>query len=284
MRRVCIYHAGCPDGFGAAFAAWKAWGEEGVYVARGHDDALRASDYRGDHVFFADIAPPQHAWTDLADEAEQLVVVDHHISAQERYLSDSSLAEHMARNGHTVHFDLAHSGAALAWEYLHPERPLPDLLAYVEDQDLWRFALPKSREVNAAISSHLRSFEIWTRLAETPVETLAAQGEPILRAQRMEVDRSLAACHPVRVGELRLEAVNARTQRAEIGHELAERGRFGTPAGAVYRLRGEQVHISLYSVGGFDVSKIAAGFGGGGHRSAAGFTVTLREWTERFLS
>jgi oligoribonuclease NrnB/cAMP/cGMP phosphodiesterase (DHH superfamily) len=284
VRRVCIYHAGCPDGFGAAFAAWQAWGEDGFYVARGHDDALRASDYRGDHVVFADIAPPQHAWAELADEVEQLVVVDHHISARDRYLDDASLAGHMARGGHTVHFDLTHSGAALAWEYLHPERPLPSLLAYVEDQDLWRFALPKSREVNAAIGSHQRSFEIWGRLAETPVDTLAAQGEPILRAQRMEVDRSLAASHAVRVGELRLEAVNARTQRAEIGHELAERGAFGTPAGAVYRLSGEQVHVSLYSVAGFDVSKIAAGFGGGGHRSAAGFTVSLHEWTERFLA
>jgi nanoRNase/pAp phosphatase (c-di-AMP/oligoRNAs hydrolase) len=49
-------------------------------------------------------------------------------------------------------------------------------------------------------------------------------------------------------------------------------------------MKGEQVHVSLYSVGGFDVSKIAAGFGGGGHRSAAGFTVTLRQWTDRFLA
>ncbi len=283
MRRVCIYHAGCPDGFGAAWAAWKAWGEDGLYVARGHDDALRASDYRGDHVVFADIAPPQHAWAELAEEVERLVVVDHHVSARERYLADASLAEHMNRNGHTVRFDLTHSGAALAWQHLHPEQPLPGLLAYVEDQDLWRFALPRSREVNAAIGSHHRSFEIWSRLAETPVETLAAQGEPILRAQRMEVDRALSASHPVEVGSLRLEAVNARTQRAEIGHELAERRAFGTPAGAVYRLRGERVHVSLYSVADFDVSEIAARFGGGGHRNAAGFTVTLREWAEQFL-
>jgi nanoRNase/pAp phosphatase (c-di-AMP/oligoRNAs hydrolase) len=100
----------------------------------------------------------------------------------------------------------------------------------------------------------------------------------------MEVDRAPSAAHPVRVGALRLEAVNARTQRAEIGHELAERRAFGTPAGVVYRLTADQVHVSLYSVGDFDVSRIAAGYGGGGHRSAAGFTVTLGEWVERFLS
>jgi len=283
VRKVCIYHAGCPDGFGAAWAAWRAWGEDGFYVARSHDDPIDTSQFRGDHVIFADIAPPPGAWEELAEETERLVVLDHHVSALQRYEADPALAAHVARNGHEVRFDLGHSGAALAWEHMHPERPLPDLLAYVEDQDLWRFALPSSRAVNAAISSRLRSFEVWSGLAAQPMEALAAEGEPILRAQRMEVDRALAAAHPVRVGTLRLEAVNARTQRAEIGHELAERRAFGTPGGAVYRLTGDRVHVSLYSVAGLDVSEIATAFGGGGHRNAAGFTVTLREWVERFL-
>ncbi len=283
MRKVCIYHAGCPDGFGAAWAAWQAWGEDALYVARGHDDEISAADYAGDLVLFADIAPPVHAFRDLAEQAERLVVLDHHVSARERYLADPALAEVVAAEGHHVVFDLSHSGAALAWQHLHPERELPGLLAYVEDQDLWRFALPASREVNAAIGSHLRSFETWGRLAAAPREALAAEGRPILRANRMEVDRALSAAHRVRVGALALEAVNARTQRAEIGHELAERRACGTPAGVVYRLVGAQVHVSLYSVAEFDVSKLAGEYGGGGHRNAAGFTVTLAEWVEQFV-
>jgi hypothetical protein len=283
LRRVCIYHAGCPDGFGAAWAAWRAWGEDALYVARGHDDTLRPADYAGDLVLFADIAPPPDAWQGLAEETEQLIVLDHHVSARDRYLADPSLAGRVAENGHYVLFDLAHSGAVLAWQHLHPDRELPELLAYVEDQDLWRFALPSSREVNAALGSHQRSFETWGRLAATPAEALAAEGRPILRAMRIEVERALAASHPVRVGALRLDAVNARTQRAELGHELAERRSFGTPAGVVYRVSAQRVDVSIYSVGDFDVAHIAAGFGGGGHRNAAGFSVTLREWLEKFL-
>jgi oligoribonuclease NrnB/cAMP/cGMP phosphodiesterase (DHH superfamily) len=284
VRRVCIYHAGCPDGFGAAWAAWRAWGEDALYVPRSHDDALAPSEYAGDSVLFADIAPPQHAWKGLAEETERLVVLDHHVSARDRYLSDPALAASVADHGHHVVFDLAHSGAVLAWQHLHPGVPLPPLLAYIEDQDLWRFQLPASREVNAAISSHLRSFETWSRLAAAKPEALAAEGTPILRALRMEVDRALATAHPVRVGALVLEAVNARLQRAEIGHELAERRAFGTPAALVYRLSGERVDVSLYSVGDFDVARLAAGFGGGGHRNAAGFSVTLAEWARSFVS
>ena len=38
MERACIFHAGCPDGFGAAWAVWRAWGDGARYVPRGHDD------------------------------------------------------------------------------------------------------------------------------------------------------------------------------------------------------------------------------------------------------
>jgi hypothetical protein len=283
-RRICIYHAGCPDGFGAAWAAWQAWGESALYIPRGHDDELRASDYAGDHVLFADIAPPPHAWRELAEQAERLVVLDHHVSARDRYRAEPALAEAVEADGHLVVFDLAHSGAVLTWRHLHEGRPVPPLLAYIEDQDLWSWQLPASREVNAAISSHLRSFDTWGRLAATPVETLAAEGRPILRALRMEVDRALASAHPVRVAGLQLEAVNARLQRAEIGHELAERRAFGTPAGVAYRVTGRRVDVSLYSVGAFDVARIAESLGGGGHRNAAGFSVTLDEWLARYLS
>jgi len=235
-------------------------------------------------VLFADIAPPPHAWRELAEQVEQLVVLDHHVSALDRYRADPALAAAVEGQGHRVLFDLARSGAVLAWQHLHADRPVPPLLAYVEDQDLWRWQLPSSREVNAAISSHLRSFDTWGRLAATPVETLAAEGRPILRALRMEVDRALATAHPVRVAGLSLEAVNARLQRAEIGHELAERRAFGTPAGVAYRLTGRRVDVSLYSVGDFDVARIAESLGGGGHRNAAGFSVTLEDWLAHYLS
>jgi nanoRNase/pAp phosphatase (c-di-AMP/oligoRNAs hydrolase) len=31
------------------------------------------------------------------------------------------------------------------------------------------------------------------------------------------------------------------------------------------------------------VAKVAAAYGGGGHRNASGFSVTLREWLESFV-
>lgn len=283
VERVCIYHAGCPDGFGAAWAAWRAWGDAGRYVPRSHDDPLDAERLAGAHVVFADIAPPPASLPALAEQAAHLVVLDHHVSAQERYGADPALANAVEAHGHLVHFDLEHSGAVLAWEHFHPDEPVPPLLRYVEDQDLWRWKLPSSEEVTSALASYPRRFEVWNELAASDTARLAEEGAPLVRERRLEVERSLQRAHPVAIGPHRVEGVNATVHRSWVGHELASRAAYGAPCGLVYRVTGTRVDVSLYSVGAFDVSRLAAAEGGGGHRSAAGFSVPLRDWLERFV-
>lgn len=283
VRRICFYHAGCPDGFGAAWALWRAWGDRASYLPRGHDDTLRPGRHKGAIVVFADIAADNATLHALGEEAEKLIVLDHHVSALRRFEADPALAARLRSRGHRIHFDLTHSGAILAWQEFHPDVPPPDLLRYVEDQDLWRFSLPASEEVNAAIAAHPRSFEAWEALAKQPTEALAQEGESIVRANRMEIERTLRGVHCIRVDELRLEAVNAVHLRSQIGHALATRAACGVPCGAVYRIQGNRVDVSIYSIGELDVAQIATRHGGGGHRNAAGFTVALRDWLERFV-
>ena len=283
MQRVCLYHAGCPDGFGAAWAVWRAWGEEARYVPRGHDDSLDPRRYEGDYVVFVDIAPDNDALRELAAVAAKLVVLDHHVSSQTRYESDPDLALTVAEEGQVVTFDRSHSGAVLAWQHFAPGEPVPDLLRYVEDQDLWSWKLPRSEQINAALASYPRRFEVWSELNTRPLESLAGEGEPILRSQRIEVERILNSAHPITIDGRQVEAVNATQHRSSVGHELASRATHGIGWGCVYRLRGSRVDASLYSIGDFDVSVIAARYGGGGHRNASGFSVPLRRWQEDFL-
>jgi nanoRNase/pAp phosphatase (c-di-AMP/oligoRNAs hydrolase) len=61
------------------------------------------------------------------------------------------------------------------------------------------------------------------------------------------------------------------------------RATYGEAWGVVYRVSGDRVDVSIYSIGNLDVSKIAQRYGGGGHRNAAGFSVPLRIWLERFV-
>ena len=283
MQRLCYFHAGCPDGFGAAWAVWRAWGENARYVPRGHEDRLDARRHVGARVVFVDIAPSNDTLRQLADTALQVVVLDHHVTSRDRYERGPELRRQIDASDHLVRFDLDHSGAVLAWQHFHPDREPPDLLRYVEDQDLWNWKLPHSEEVNAAIGSLPREFEVWDELDAGGIEPLIREGGPIVRAQRIEVERSLQGAHPVRLGADTAEAVNAGHHRSSIGHELAKRRAHGRPWGVVYRLTGSRVDVSIYSIGDLDVSRVAASHGGGGHRNAAGFSVPLKVWLDRFL-
>jgi oligoribonuclease NrnB/cAMP/cGMP phosphodiesterase (DHH superfamily) len=282
VRRTCFYHAGCPDGLGAAWAVWRAWGPGARYLPRGHDDVIDASAHEGQQVVFVDIAPGNEELRALAERTAKLIVLDHHVTARERFENDLGVQNALAGRGHHIHFDLSHSGAMLAWSYFHPDEPAPDLLRYVEDQDLWAWKLPASEEVNAALASYPREFESWEEIAARPIAELAAEGAPILRANRIEIERALQGAHPVVLGSRRAEAVNTSQHRSRIGHELAQRAAFKLPWGVVYRVTGQRVDVSLYSIGDLDVAKLAESYGGGGHANAAGFSVTLKRWLDEF--
>lgn len=282
MKRVCFYHAGCPDGFGAVWSVWRSWGTDGRYIGRSHNDPLPYDELEDALVAFVDIAVDNESLRRLADVAAHVIILDHHVSAQLRYDSDLPTVNQMEEAGHEILFDLSHSGAVLSWNYFHPGEAPPPLLEYVEDQDLWNWKLEGSEQVNAAIASYPREFEVWDALAQRSTDELVREGEPIVRANRMEVQRAIKSPETIFIGSERIEAVNASVNRSAIGHELATRGTFGTAWGCVYRISGGNVHATLYSIGDVDVSKVAGSLGGGGHRNAAGFTVGLAEWVDKF--
>jgi oligoribonuclease NrnB/cAMP/cGMP phosphodiesterase (DHH superfamily) len=282
VRRICFYHAGCPDGFGAAWAVWRAWGDDADYRPIGHDEPIDVPACAGAQVAFVDIFTRTEILRALGERAGHVIVLDHHVTSRDRLQAEPALERELRARGHHVRFDLSHSGAVLAWQHFHEDDP-PTLLEYVEDQDLWAWKLPHSEEVNAAIGSHVRTFDAWERQAAKPLEALVAEGEPLVRSARIEVERAIRKAHAITVRGRRVEAVNATAHRSAIGHALSERAAFGPPWGCVYRVSGSRVDATLYSIGELDVARVAVELGGGGHRNAAGFSVPLREWMERFL-
>jgi len=229
MKRVCFYHAGCPDGFAAAWSVRRAWGGGGRYVARSHDDPLPLEKLEDALVVFVDIAVDNPQLRALSGVASHIVLLDHHVSAKLRYQSDLETVNQLEDAGHEIYFDLDHSGAVLAWHYFHPDDAPPALLEYVEDQDLWNWKLVGSEEVNAAIASYPREFEVWSQLAERPIEGLAEEGAPIVRANQVDVERALNNAHPICIGRAPIEAVTAPHHPAPIAPDRAKRGPYGNP-------------------------------------------------------
>lgn len=317
-----LYHADCLDGFGAAYAAWRRFGEHAGYRPLHHGESPAEADIAGHAVFILDFSFPPAKLESLAALAHRVVQIDHHVSALRPWAdrltpqADGTLQFRHPTLPLQVIFRLDKSGARLAWEHFQPELPLPLALGHIEDIDLWRFALPGTREFCRALRQQPFSFAAWAELIEqaaTPESAayrrLLDDGRAIERYYRNEVERLAQGQLPMparlrgepvdalqarRHGRATLTdgescwlavtglAVNANTLfSSELGHRLAQQsGTFGL----TWQLAADgEVKASLRSEGEFDVSIIAARYGGGGHRNAAGFRLPLARFVTEVL-
>ena len=74
MKRNLIFHAGCPDGFGAAWSARRAWGDDARYIPRSHDDDFDPERFEGELVVLADISLTNPQLRRLGGVAAELLV------------------------------------------------------------------------------------------------------------------------------------------------------------------------------------------------------------------
>ncbi len=255
------YHANCADGFAAAWVAWQKLGDQSRYIPVRHGDPPPAVQPE-DHLAIVDFSYSRALLEDLRTKVQELVVLDHHSSAAVE-LEGLPYA----------HFDLQKSGARMAWEYWHPEAAVPRIVEYVEDRDLWRWALPQSKEVSLALSLVPFDFELWNQL---DVEELKIKGGALCDYQENLVDRAVTRAHWTELEGYRIPVVNSCLFQSEIGDRLCQEYTEAPFAGVYYDKESSQAW-SLRSVGDFDVSKVASAFGGGGHRNAAGFALPKRE-------
>jgi uncharacterized protein len=268
IKAMVLYHANCSDGFGAAWAAWKVLGDNAVYVPVQYDQPYPPEIDRGmvESLYILDFSYPLETMQRLMRQVNRMVVIDHHATAEEALdLFGDGPAE--------VIFSQAHSGAYLAWQYFHGQNPVPILLRFVEDRDTWAWRLLWSNEINAAIRSYPMTFSEWDCLAEVRnIDSLAPEGEAILRAQAQQVESHVKSARLARIGGYEVPVVNATVLMSEIGEALCEKFP-EQPFSGTFFVRDDGLKVwSLRSRNGFDVGAVAKSLGGGGHAAAAGFT------------
>jgi hypothetical protein len=142
------------------------------------------------------------------------------------------------------------------------------LIGYVQDRDLWRFRLPNSREVTAALASYPMDFAVWSGL---DVATLAREGAAILRFRDQTVRTMVEFARMGEVGGYRVPIVNATAHWSDVGEAMLQRFPEAPFVAAWFEDAEGGRRWSLRSRADFDVSEVAKALGGGGHRQAAGF-------------
>ncbi|WP_218192157.1 phosphohydrolase [Pseudomonas sp. Irchel 3A5] len=276
IKTICIYHANCADGFGAAWVVRKALGNDIEFHAAKHGEPV--PDVTGKTVVIVDFSYPRAVLTAMAESAHSVLVLDHHKTAQEDLLDLPSAGasyfdepEQPNQNMHVL-FDMSRSGAGLAWDYFFPYELRPALIYHIEDRDLWRFNLEGTREVLASLFSYKQDFAIWDELFAVDSAALRFEGRALERKQQKDVAELVAA------SKRRMNIAHFNVPVANLPHTFASDAgalmSVGQPFAACYWDTAEGRSFSLRSSdAGEDVSVIAKRFGGGGHRNAAGFRV-----------
>ncbi|WP_340121807.1 DHH family phosphoesterase [Methylobacter svalbardensis] len=265
---LVIYHADCLDGLGAAWSAFCKLGSQVRYIPASHGDAIPDFE-QGAILYILDFSYPPQLLVDAAAKAGRIILIDHHITAMEQcddFFKLQPLPENLS-----INFDMSRSGCILTWQHFFHDQEPPQILLHIEDRDIWHFKLDGTREITTALFERMPIN--FSEIGALDLAELLAVGRIQLAQFTGMVNRLAKSAHSVTVAGRVGLAVNAPSLfSSDLGHVLAEKsGTFGMTY--QYNGRKQQWHFSLRSIGDYDVGHLALGFGGGGHKNAAGFVL-----------
>lgn len=262
---VILYDGGdCSDGFGGAWVAEKKFGKKARYIGVHHQHPI-PDGLENKIIYMIDFTYPENIVGKLIKENISVTSIDHHVSALK--------AVKMTQN---YSYSENHSGSVLAWNYFFPEKPLPVLLKYIEDMDLWRNKLPYSKEIFAYHQIFGFDFRRWNKLEKIlegarNFRKCAEIGRAILKYEENLIELIIKSnAEKVLFNGVKARAVNSPFFSSQMGNKLLGRE---IPVGIVWRRKRDEINVSLRGDGRIDVSELAARYGGGGHENAAGFTI-----------
>ncbi|MGM5481200.1 MAG: DHHA1 domain-containing protein [Nanobdellota archaeon] len=273
MNRFCYHH---DDEDGWACAAILKHKYPKIELLECHNDYQYdlVSGYA--EVYVADFSFSEEDFRTLQEQNDKIIWIDHHKSA----MDDISLELEGVR-------DSSHAACALTWTYCFPNKPLPPVIAHIEDVDIWKFALVHTGEFLAYLNSIFEPDkeidtikEIIEIYSENDYKRAYEVGEHISRFEKASITKQSRS--GVRQKLFGHEAIVffASRQASLLGHialdefpeaEIAVMIRYIEDNSGKRRFK-----YSLRSRRGeVNVSKIASKFGGGGHPGAAGFTLDM---------
>ena len=309
-----IYHQvkpgiDCPDGIWSAFIAKRKFPDAEVigWCYSHTDNPVVPEVEKGDRLIIVDFSFPESVYRKWSERGIETLTLDHHKGAwddlQVLQLSSKpsfwgAIANFLKLNAETsnlnknqIRFDLNESGATLTWKHFFPNQPVPPVLQYVRDRDLWNHQLPGTKEMHEAIAS-LRGqykrqgrdiFELFSSLIKLSQEDLLAIFEPMgqdLLFQKSKKVKAIADTYYMdeldgfTVPHVKIEPGDERFC-SDVGSYLNQTLK---PLFVVMITTDGQYHLRSDKNGSnFDLIPITKKYGGGGHPNAAGFTISKQQ-------
>lgn len=270
MKKLCIYHGNCADGFAGAWIVKQKFGEDVLFYPGFYYGQI--PDVKNKDVIIVDFSYKLDVMLGICRDANSVLVIDHHKSAIEELEGINNVMDNIE-----LVFSTHYSGSMLAWDYFFPNEKCPVLLEHIQDRDLWQFKLNGTKEIQACVFSYPYEFSVWTKLMNKDVKDLFDEGVAISRKQSKDIKEFLEHTkHELYIDKQVVPAVNV---PYTMGSDAASILALDAPFAAYYFDTGEHRVFGLRSIAdtGTDVQAIAVKYGGGGHENAAGFKVPLSE-------
>lgn len=278
-----VYHHNDMDGFGSAALLRQAFAEEDVrLVCCDYSVPLNnalAEIHPTDSIYIVDYSFSESTVDELFDlisivGEQRITWIDHHLSSVKIVNSFPKLKRLQGV------LDLRYSGMALTWMFLN-KLPIcatsydrcPLAVRFVSDYDTWTKSLPESDYFRMGMDALDLSVDsnIWKRilLDEDYVQSLIENGKTINGYLRNYYAHKLNRYGFVtRFAGYECLAINQKDNSDIFGDN---RQRY--PLCVIFQTNGKRWFYTVYSSDPeIDCSLIAAVFGGGGHKGAAGFS------------
>jgi nanoRNase/pAp phosphatase (c-di-AMP/oligoRNAs hydrolase) len=294
---IVIYHGPCSDGVTALWCAKEYLKDkfEPMQCKAGSDPEGIFDDKK---ILFVDLCPSINFIINTSKIAKKITIIDHHKSAL--VMHDSNIETIKKIKNLEIILDMTRSGCQMTWDYFFKDEPRPWFVDYIGDRDLWEWKLPFSKEINAALfeSNYLDANNILnlnTLLINPEIKQkkYIANGKIIIKLQKKSLDIGVYKAHKAEfkvndiIYNIWLGGNIDMSLRSELGNLLCEKKFLdGTEPDFsvvwVYEPKLNEWWISMRGAKKHDLSAIATTFGGGGHFSAAGWTIkgekTLRDY------
>lgn len=295
---VVLYHRGCNDGLGAAWAASKVLPEGTPMYHYQYGDKLPPFIY-DKHLILVDLSLTPEQIDDIyPHHIKSIMIIDHHKTAIDKLgglpaiYSYASYLVNREKGGVYMLADISRAGAVLAWAFfnncLTEENwtfKVPMALRLLEDYDLWKFNFEHTDAVNAWMINCAASVEDVDAMID---EKGHFKPEAIALGQTL-IDYDEGIVKSISRGYVqegiwrgyRYALVNGPHHlRNRLGDYLNNRYDFTI----CYNQRNEKVIFSMRSSKecSADMTTIAEHFGGGGHADAAAFGIKQNTYRRLF--
>lgn len=274
---LCIYHIADHDGKGSA-AVVKSVYPQIELLGLNHDMEIPYDRIaKHEKVVVCDFALPVEYMFELSEKID-FTWIDHHASVIEQY--DAAISA-----GRKPIKGLRRSGTAamqLAWEYYYPQKPVPQGIILLAKHDIFDLSDPMVQPFEYAMQSMGQNFPdapIWPQLfaGKLDIAQMVSEGERILEwihTRNYHLVRSMA--FESRIDGLRCICANMPQGRSTFFDSVDNLQDYDVMIN-FYMNKNRLWNLSFYAVNkAVDVSKLAAKFGGGGHKGAAGASKLAR--------